>query len=200
MTAHRPPPLRQPPATIRELPLLPWSSELWRIQDGPRLVPRLFSTPRLRFDAPTGEYPAIYASSSPVDAFAEVYRERASRLGKPEGRRYLCRLVPRAPLVLVDLRDLRVLVELGLDERICVGDDYATCQAWALAIYRRAPEVAGICYRSRLAGVLASNVLLFANRAGPTLDVQPEGQLRDLEVMVLTAAERFGLTVLFQFA
>lgn len=95
---------------------------------------------------------------------------------------------------------MSILVDLGLDERISVGDDYEACQAWALAIYQATPEVVGICYRSRLAGAMATNVVLFADRAVPLLDVHPEGQLRDLEATVLAAADRYGLTVLFPFA
>lgn len=110
------------------------------------------------------------------------------------------RLSPALPLTLVDLRSHEIQVALGLDERISVGDDYTACQAWALALHRTSQEVQGICYRSRLAGAIASNVVLFADRAAQHLDVYPEGPLRDLEATVLSAADRFGLTVLFPFA
>lgn len=160
---------------------------------------RRYPTPWYRFDAPAGEYSTLYASVDRIATFAEVYRGRGSRIEHDEADRYLVRLSPTRPLTLIDLREHDILVALNLDERISVGDDYVACQAWALAFYRSLPEVMGICYRSRLAGVLATNVVLFTDRAAALVDIVAEGRLRDLESTVLAAAERFGLTVLFRF-
>lgn len=196
-----PPPLPLPPAVLPPIPRIPWTEELWRIQNGTEIFARTYPAPRYRFDAPHGEYPVLYACASQLGTFAEVYGDRARRLGEPEGGRYLVRLVPHIPHSLVDLTDVRLLASLGLDERISVGDDYATCQAWALALWRELPEVAGIRYRARKAGATVANVALFLDRCGDHLAVSPDEAhtLEDLETVVLEAADIYHLVVKFPF-
>jgi len=70
---------------------------LWRIQNRPDLSYRAYPEPRYRFDAPHGEFATLYACASQLGTFAEVYGERARRLGEREGGRYLLHLGPRAP-------------------------------------------------------------------------------------------------------
>ena len=175
--------------------------DLWRIQNGTVIVGRTYSVPRYRFDASHGEYPVLYACASQFGTFAEVYGDRARRLGEHEGGRYLVRLMPRAPLPLVDLTDVRLLASLGLDERISVGDDYAACQAWALALWQGVPEVAGIRYRARKAGATVANVALFLDRCGEQLTSPPDEahMLEELEEVVLDAADIYHLVVKFPF-
>ncbi len=143
----------------------------------------------------------LYACASQLGTFAEVYADRARRLGECEGERYLVRLVPRAPLPLVDLSDMRLLAALGLDERISVGDDYAACQAWAFALWQRFPEIAGIRYRARKAGATVANVALFLDRYAEHLAGSPDDMrmLEDLESVVLEAADVYNLVVKFPF-
>ena len=174
---------------------------LWRIQNGTEIVARAYPAPQYRFDAPHGEYPVLYACASQLGTFAEVYGDRARRLGEHEGGRYLVRLVPRAPLPLIDLSDVRLLASLGLDERISVGDDYAACQAWALALWQRFPEIAGIRYRARKAGATVANVALFLDRCGDHVTRFPDDMrmLEDLESVVLEAADVYNLIVKFPF-
>lgn len=174
---------------------------MWRIQDGTEIVAHAHPTPRYRFDAPRGEYPVLYACASQLGTFAEVYGDRARRLGEAEGGRYLVRLVPQRPLPLVDLTDVRLLASLGLDERVSLGDDYATCQAWALALWRGLPNIAGICYRARKAGATEANVALFLDRCGKHFANLPEEahMLEEQESVVLEAADLYNLIVKFPF-
>jgi hypothetical protein len=174
---------------------------LWRIQNRAEIVARMYPAPRYRFDAPHGEYPVLYACASQVGTFAEVYGDRARRIGDLEGGRYLVRLVPRRPLPLVELTDVRLLASLGLDERISVGDDYATCQAWALALWRELPELAGIRYRARKAGATVANVALFLDRCGTQFSNPPDEvyMLEERESVVLVAADLYNLVVKFPF-
>ena len=176
-------------------------AELWRIQNGTEFVARIYTEPRYRFDAPHGEYPVLYACASQIGTFAEVYGDRARRLGEHEGSRYLVQLVPRAPLSLIDLSDIRLLASLGLDERISVGDDYAACQAWALALWQRFPDIAGIRYRARKAGTTVANVALFLDRCVEQLVSPPDEahMLEELEAVVLNAADVYHLVVKFPF-
>lgn len=197
-----PPPLPQPPRRLPRIEPFLWAGELWRIQNAPALQPRAYRQPRFRFDASHGEYPVVYACASPTGTFAEVYGERARRLGENDGGRYLLHLVPRAPLPLLDLQDVRLLASLGLDERISLGDDYPTCQAWALAFWQGFPDLAGLRYRARKAGAATTNVALFADRCADALAVAPSGsprRLEDLPELVLQAADLYNLVVKFPF-
>ncbi len=196
-----PPRLPLPPATLPPITPILWTTDLWRIQNGTAIVGRTYPEPRYRFDAPHGEYPVLYACASQVGTFAEVYGDRARRLGEHEGERYLVRLVPRVPLPLIDLTDVRLLASLGLDERISVGDDYATGQAWAFALWRGLPEIAGIRYRARKAGATVTNVALFLDRCGDHGAISPDDvrMLEDLESVVLEAADVYNLIVKFLF-
>jgi hypothetical protein len=125
--------------------------------------------------------------------------ERGRRLEPDEGRRYLLRLTPRVPLQLLDLHDIRILTALDLDERNSVGDDYPTCQAWALAFYEQYQNIDGIRYRARKAGAVIANVMLYADRCRDDLDVVSAFRLDESEEVVLRAADRYRLTVYFPF-
>ncbi len=59
--AH-PRPLPAPPASLPRIDLLPWGDDLWRIQNAPARVARSYPEPRFRFDAPTGQFPTVYAA------------------------------------------------------------------------------------------------------------------------------------------
>jgi hypothetical protein len=197
-----PPPLPSPPAALPAIVPSPWTTDLWRIQNGTEIVARMYPAPRYRFDAPNGEYPVLYACASQIGTFAEVYGDRARRIGENEGGHYLIRIVPTIPLALIDLCNVQLLASLGLDERISVGDDYAICQAWARAFWQRFPEIAGIRYRARKAGATEANVALFLDRCLENIAVPAEDaqMLRDLEAIVLTAADVYNLVAKIPFA
>jgi hypothetical protein len=178
---------------------LAWTDRLWRIADQDSLSFRTYPSPRYRFDAPGGEFPALYTCALDLGVFAEAYVERGRRLGKNEARRHLLELRPRQPLALIDLHSDHVLAAFNLDERISIGDDYVTCQAWALAIYQQYPDVSGIRYRARKAGALVANVLLYADRAVGSLEIASAPRLDEIEEVVLRAADRYRLTVFFSF-
>jgi hypothetical protein len=128
-----------------------------------------------------------------------MYVERGRRLGKREGQRHLLEIRPRSPLSLVDFHDDYVLNTFDLDERVSVGDDYETCQSWALAIYQQYPNISGIRYRARKAGALVANVFLYADRCGDNLEVVSAPRLEEIEEVVLRAADRYRLTIFFSF-
>ena len=196
-----PPALPRPPASLPPLAAMPWVGDLWRIQNGTGITPRIYPEPRYRFDAPGGEYPVFYACASPLGTFAEVYGDRGRRLGEYEGGRYLVRIAPTSPLPLVDLSDVHTLAALNLDERVSTGDDYAACQAWALALWRQLPDVVGLRYRARKAGADTANVALFLDRCLTDLAVPPEDAkaLAEREELVLAAADLYHLAVTFAF-
>lgn len=196
-----PPPLPRPPEPLPPITPFRWTDDLWRIQNGTEIAAHTYPQPRFRFDAPNGEYPVLSASASPSGTFAETYGDRARRLGVSEGGRYLIRLVPQMPISLVDLLDVRLLASMGLDERISVGDDYAVCQAWALALWRGLSAIQGIRFRARKAGAMVTNVALFLDRCSEhlTLPLNDAHMLKDLEPVVLEAADIYNLVVKFPF-
>lgn len=82
-----------------------------------------------------------------------------------------------------------------------MGDDYATCQAWALALWRWFPDAAGLRYRARKAGADVANVALWLDRCLDRLRVPPEDarRLDEWEALVLAAGDLYRLTVTFPF-
>ncbi len=195
-----PPRLRRPSdlgGPIPDIALHFWEAPLYRIQDEVSLSYRRYPTARHRFDAPGGQYAAVYANDSKVGVFSEVYVNRRRRLGRSDADRHLLELTPKRPLPLVDLRDDETLSALDLDARIGVGDDYEACQEWALAIHEGLPETCGICYAARAGGIKTTNVLLYPERCSEDLSPKDLGRLGELERIVLTAADRYRLTVPF---
>lgn len=174
-----------------------WDRSLYRIQDAAALAYRTYPSARHRFDALAGQYPILYANDSEVGVFAEVYVDRARRLGPEDADRHLVELAPTSPLPLVDLLSDEILKDLKLDERISTGDDYERCQQWALKIYEEWPEAMGIRYGARCAGRRTSNVALFAERCEEELNLESLGRLKDLEEIVLSATDRYGLRASF---
>ncbi len=195
-----PPRLRRPSDLDGPLPDIDfhfWEAPLYRIQDGVSLSYRRYPTARHRFDAPGGQYAAVYANDSRVGVFGEVYVNRGRRLGKSDAERHLLELTPKRPLPLVDLRADETLAALDLDARIGVGDDYEACQEWVLAFHQSLPETRGICYAARAGGIKTRNVLLYPERCSEDLSSRDIGRLKDLERIVLTAADCYRLRVSF---
>ena len=201
---YGPAPLTTP--SIRPVPGLAhyepymWQDSYFRIQDSSEVTFKTYPQPKYRFDAPTGEYATIYANSSDVGTFAEVYRlERAGRLGPAEGERYLVEMVPREPLPLIDLTDERLLSDLDLDDRISTGDRYDICQTWAQTFYQDRPDIYGLRYWPRKAGRRSTNVVLFAERCTSSMSVASAEKLKHIEKTVLAARECYNLVIKFRF-
>jgi hypothetical protein len=102
---------------LPDIGLTAWTSPLYRIQDGDRLVYGTYATPRHRFDALAGEYALLYANGTRVATFNETYAERRRRLGNSDARRHLVKISPERELSVVDLRDdltLSAFASVGL--------------------------------------------------------------------------------------
>lgn len=192
-------PLAQPSGRIPHVARYALTGNLWRISNDSHFRFASYPSPRYRFDAPNGQYQSVYTCAQDIGTFAEVYVERGRRLGIEDGQRYLLELRSRIALALIDLHDIGTVSTLNLDERISIGDDYATCQACALFIYEQCPDVSGIRYRARKAGALTANVFLFADRCVDHLELVESRRLDEIEDVVLRAADRYRLTVAFPF-
>jgi hypothetical protein len=194
-----PPRLRQPPnrgALDRlrpEIQTLDWEAPLWRLQKDPGPAHRRYPGPRYRFDAPSGRYATVYANDSWLGVFGEVFVDRGRRIGRAERGLHLVRITTVRSLPLVDLRSNATLSAFDLDARISTGEDYETCQQWALALYEAYPEICGLRYAPRKAGEEFSNVALFAERCADALDYSSQGRLEELEDVVLAASREYKL-------
>lgn len=109
------------------------------------------SAPKNRFDAPGGEYRALYAAERLEGAFVETI------LRKPGGRvlrrafvqqRAWSVLRTQRPLSLAKVYDEGLQV-YGIDAGTIGIDDYAESRALALALYHEFPVLYGLAYRSR---------------------------------------------------
>ena len=116
---------------------------------------------------------------------------RLRRCSWKDGERYLVEITPLHPLPLVNLRSTDTLIDLHLDARISIGDDYEACQKWALAFYSNWAEVCGIRYAPRKANEATSNVALFTERCRSKFTYASLGQLKHLENIVLLATDRY---------
>lgn len=157
------------------------------------LEARRYPTGRYRFDAPSGEYAALYCNADRLAVFAEVYGD-ARVMEASQRKRRLSRIVSRESLRLVPLEDPSVQKRLGLDERIGMSRQYPTTRAWALALHRWFPEAEGIRYLSRHAGE-NRNYCLFPERCAGKLRVEEHGEISTLRKVVLLAADKYRLEV-----
>ncbi len=188
--------LQWPPDSLPQIQLLSWQQDLWRIQDSARLRFSRHESPWHRFDSPHGEYGVLYTNNDQLGPFGENYGDRGRRLEEKDGDRHLVRFSLDSPVQLIDLTDVRLLSLIGLDDRINTGDNYNVCQAWALSFYQQVDDAHGICYGARKAGRKTCNVALF-HRSQSLLKVASAQRLRDVETVVLAAADRYNLTVSF---
>ncbi len=166
----------------------------WRLHwDEAPLEVRRYPTGRHRFDAPSGEYAALYCNADRLAVFAEVYGDvRVMEASQRERR--LCRIISRESLRLVPLDDPGVQKRLGLDGRIGMSKQYPVTQRWALSIFRWFPEADGIRYLSRHAGE-NRNYCLFPERCARELRVEEQGEISTLRNIVLRAADKYHLEV-----
>lgn len=166
----------------------------WRLhwEEDP-LEARRYPTGRYRFDAPSGEYAALYCNADRLTVFAEVYGDaRVIEAGQRERR--LSPIVSGENLRLVPLDDPGVQKRLGLDGRIGMSKQYPVTRRWALSLLRWFPEAEGIRYLSRHAGE-ARNYCLFPERCAQKLAVEQHGEISSLPSNVLLAADRYHLEV-----
>lgn len=201
--ASGPPRLGRPPGeSLRrqwaELEVLEWRAPLWRIQKGAEPNYRIYENPRYRFDAPGGQYAAVYTNDSWLGVFGEVYVDRRGRrMGMGDRSLHLVRITAGRPLRIVDLRSNKTLSALGLDARISTGEDYEVCQTWALALHGAFPEIDGLRYAPRKAGEEFSNAVLFAGRCADALAYSSQGRLEELDEVVLAASDEYKLRPVF---
>ncbi len=154
---------------------------------------RRYPTGRHRFDAPTGEYAALYCNADRLAVFAEVYGD-VRLLEEDQRERRLSHISSEESLRLVPLDDPGVQKRLGLDGRIGMSKQYPVTQRWAQALHRWFPEADGIRYLSRHAGE-NRNYCLFPERCAEKLRVEEQGEICALRETVLLAADRYHLEV-----
>lgn len=150
-------PLSPPPPDFArvKLPLAAVKGRWFRSHDT-GLKPIHYGTGvRYRFDDPEGKYGVLYVARHPSGAFIETFGELVSVAELPRtitsqelSRRGLCELVCDRPLRLVDLTG-KGLARVGVDARICVGDDYPLSQLWSKAFHDHPSRVDGLLYRCR---------------------------------------------------
>lgn len=152
-----PEPLREPPADYGELaarfPVLAKD----RI---PRPVVRIHRLDRdpewfsfdgtRRWDPPSTHGPSFgtcYLAANPATAFVEVFGDVDRITLSMVEARCLAKVELRDDLKLADMTARQILGDWGLDQRICVGEDYAICQRWAEAL--QLAGFSGIFYTPR---------------------------------------------------
>ncbi len=184
------PPERLPvPFDLMEEEISTWRLH-WELDP---LEARHYPTGRYRFDAPSGEYAAVYCNAGRLAVFAEVYRD-VRLIDENQKSRRLSRIFSESSLGFVPLDDPGVQKRLGLDGRIGMSRQYPTTQAWALAFHRWFPEADGIRYLSRHAGE-NRNYCLFPERCVGKLRVEEHGEISTLRKVVLLAADKYHLEV-----
>jgi RES domain len=187
---NRPPPLplppAEPPSPRREIKLQ--VSELFTIgtRDDPLFerVP-LGGPPRSRFDCRA--FATVYASTALRGCIGELYADEGA-FNPADGLHHF-RLTHVGDLRVATLDDTEYRSYFRLDERICVGGDYAICQCWSEAFYNWGFD--GISYASRLDDG-ETNYCLFASRCANRLTYERLGLL-GLSPELEAAAERHAL-------
>lgn len=187
--------LPEPPEKLpARLGLVEEEISAWRLHgEVDPLEARRYPTGRYRFDAPSGEYAALYCNADRLAAFAEVYGD-VRVLEADQRKRRLIRITSSESLRLVPLDDPGVQKLLGLDGRIGMSRQYPATRRWALGLFRWFPEAAGIRYLSRHAGE-NRNYCLFPERCAGKLRVEEHGEISSLRNIVLLAADRYHLEV-----
>lgn len=166
----------------------------WRLHwEVDPLEARRYPTGRYRFDAPSGEYAALYCNADRLAVFAEVYGD-VRVLEADQRKRRLIRITSSESLRLVPLDDPGVQKLLGLDGRIGMSKQYPVTRRWALSLFRWFPQADGIRYLSRHAGE-NRNYCLFLERCAGKLRAEEHGEISSLRNIVLLAADRYHLEV-----
>lgn len=132
-------------------------ASLHRLTRFPATEPWWGTTVRYRFDDPFGRFGVSYAAESLDVAFAEtVIHEVASFEDggwlvplEDIAERWIVRYRRADPMLkLLDLTGV-ALKRLGLNNDVCVADDYGFTQRLIRAVHEQVPQADGICYVSR---------------------------------------------------
>lgn len=134
------------------LPLVSWSSPLFRICGSQRDPLYFGRRGDFRFDDPRGSFGVLYAAATPEAAFVETcIRDRGATLRtlvkRDLERRRLVQILPARTLRLADLAGPG-LSRLNLDGRLTSGN-YRLAQAWSRACWRHPVRPDGLLYHSR---------------------------------------------------
>jgi hypothetical protein len=103
-----------------------------------------------RFDAPSGQYGALYVAADAYAAFIETFGRELGRRrieAAQVASRALARVDQIRPLRLVDLTGPGLSL-IGADSRLAAAS-YDLSQRWALALYEHPDQPDGLLYRSR---------------------------------------------------
>ncbi len=106
--------------------------------------------PEYRFDAPVGEFRALYCAEHLTGAFVETVLRHARRIvARPfvEERGWTV-IAPARDLLLAKIFD-EGLIHHGVTADICAGDNYSASQRFAADLYATFANVGGIAYRAR---------------------------------------------------
>lgn len=131
--------------------------------------------PRYRFDAPDGEYGALYVAQTPAGAFAEVFLREPRRIPRLIAsseleNRVLSQIIVLKPLVLAKLRGPGLSWHKTTAAVSSSGEsEYARAQQIALAVFQDDRGLDGIEYRSRHDDDELACVIF--DRAEPSLQV-----------------------------
>jgi len=132
-----------------------------------------------RFDAPAGEFGALYVGRDAHCAFVETFLHATGVrfvTTASLSQRTLSVVEARRPLRLADLRG-EGLARMGADASLAAGTDYTLTQKWSKAIHEHPRKPDGIVYRARH-DPKRSAVALF-ERVEPELTTHALGTLSD---------------------
>lgn len=185
----------EPPERLPgELDLVEEKLSVWRLHwEEEPLGIKSYPTGRFRFDAPAGEYRALYGNADRLAAFAEVYGD-VRVIEESQKDRKLSRISSTDALSLIPLDDPGTQKLLGLDGRVGMSKQYPVTQKWASRLFRWFPQAHGIRYLSRHAGE-NRNYCLFLDRCAGELEVEEHGKISSLRKVALLAADRYRLEV-----
>lgn len=172
--------LESPPKTTPDTRTLKAGTELYRIHlpeySALWFGPGVGNPPRYRFDAPEGEYGALYVAQSPAGAFAEVFLREPRRITRiittaELEDRVMSRILVRKPLVLAKLRGPG-LSWRGVTAEVSSSEEsgYQAARKVALEVFRDPRALDGIEYRSRHDDDELACVLFDRARASIELD------------------------------
>ncbi len=165
---------------------------LWRVhEEADPLTPPRYHSGKWRFDSPDSSYSVTYGNEHEYAVFAEVFGD-SKQIAPNRGNRYYSRLLPTRPLRLIALEDPEVLAAFGLTTNISASTEYDRTMAWSQELYRWYDDADGIRYVGRHAAIRL-NYCLFLDHCGDALEVETEGQLKDLRPLVMRACDLFNL-------
>lgn len=142
----------EPPPDLadRDLPIVRFQSESYRIHlltYDPIYFGRTFSN---RFDAPKGEFGVLYVGASVAAAFIETFGHATGDNFVQQSElllRGVSVIRTKTTLHLVDLTGPG-LARIGADERLCSGSQILA-RNWSAALYQHPLEPGGLIYRAR---------------------------------------------------